>query len=134
MKLRDLHEGQDVIVRVNPVVYSSMQPTDPIFEEIGAEPRDPPRLQAGRFAASRAVRRHADLKRPLLTIAALLYSLLHFFFTGIRQPLANFKGDFLASFPAWKVALLCGRLDLYAGSLAQKWGPPPIWHYGPVST
>jgi ribonuclease G len=33
MKLRDLHEGQDVIVRVNPVVYSSMQPTDPIFEE-----------------------------------------------------------------------------------------------------
>lgn len=71
-------------------------------------------------------------KRPLLTVAALLYSLLHFFFTGIRQPLANFKGDFLASFPAWKTALLCGRLDLYAGSLAQKWGPPPIWHYGPV--
>jgi ribonuclease G len=33
MKLRDLHDGQDVIVRVNPVVYSSMQPTDPIFEE-----------------------------------------------------------------------------------------------------
>jgi len=33
MKLRDLHEGQDVIVRVNPVVYSSMQPSDPIFEE-----------------------------------------------------------------------------------------------------
>src|SRR3954449_5983896 len=33
MKLRDLHEGQDVIVRVNPVVYSSMQPGDPIFEE-----------------------------------------------------------------------------------------------------
>ncbi len=33
MKLRDLHEGQDVIVRVNPVVYSSMQPADPIFEE-----------------------------------------------------------------------------------------------------
>jgi len=71
-------------------------------------------------------------KRPLLTVAALLYSLLHFFFTGIRQPLANFKGDFLASFPAWKTALLCGRLDLYLGSLAQKWGPPPIWHYGPV--
>jgi ribonuclease G len=33
MKLRDLHDGQDVIVRVNPVVYSSMQPGDPIFEE-----------------------------------------------------------------------------------------------------
>lgn len=74
----------------------------------------------------------ASEKGRLLSAAALLYSLLHFFFTGIRQPLANFKGDFLASFPAWKVALLCGRLDLYAGSLAQKWGPPPIWHYGPV--
>jgi len=31
MKLRDIHEGQDVIVRVNPVVYGSL---DPIFEEI----------------------------------------------------------------------------------------------------
>lgn len=31
MKLRDLHEGQDVIVRVNPNVYNSL---DPIFDEI----------------------------------------------------------------------------------------------------
>src|SRR5712691_8636830 len=31
MKLRDLHEGQDVIVRVNPFVYNSL---DPIFEEV----------------------------------------------------------------------------------------------------
>ncbi len=31
MKLRDLHEGQDVIVRVNPVVYNAL---DPIFEEV----------------------------------------------------------------------------------------------------
>ena len=31
MKLRDLHEGEDVIVRVNPVVYNSL---DPIFEEV----------------------------------------------------------------------------------------------------
>ena len=31
MKLRDLHEGQDVIVRVNPKVYDSL---DPIFDEI----------------------------------------------------------------------------------------------------
>jgi ribonuclease G len=31
MKLRDLHEGQDVIVRVNPTVYNSL---DPIFEEV----------------------------------------------------------------------------------------------------
>ena len=35
MKLRDLHEGQDVIVRLNPVVYSSLNnANDPIFEEI----------------------------------------------------------------------------------------------------
>jgi ribonuclease G len=31
MKLRDLHEGQDVIVRVNPVVYNHL---DPIFDEV----------------------------------------------------------------------------------------------------
>jgi ribonuclease G len=31
MKLRDLHEGQDVIVRVNPIVYNAL---DPIFEEV----------------------------------------------------------------------------------------------------
>ena len=31
MKLRDLHEGQDVIVRVNPQVYNSL---DPIFDEV----------------------------------------------------------------------------------------------------
>jgi ribonuclease G len=35
MKLRDLHEGQDVIVRVNPIVYGSLHnANDPIFEEI----------------------------------------------------------------------------------------------------
>src|SRR6202140_606282 len=35
MKLRDLHEGEDVIVRLNPVVYSSLNnANDPIFEEI----------------------------------------------------------------------------------------------------
>lgn len=72
------------------------------------------------------------MKTRLLRIAALVYSILHFAMTGIRQPLANFYGDFLASFPAWKVALLCGRLDLYRGSLSSSWGPPPIWHYGPV--
>ncbi|HEY6843739.1 MAG TPA: Rne/Rng family ribonuclease [Thermoanaerobaculia bacterium] len=31
MKLRDLHEGQNVIVRVNPKVYNSL---DPIFDEV----------------------------------------------------------------------------------------------------
>jgi len=34
MKLRDFHEGQDVIVRVNPVVYGTMHTGDPIFEEV----------------------------------------------------------------------------------------------------
>jgi ribonuclease G len=35
MKLRDLREGQDVIVRVNPVVYGTLQTgSDPIFEEV----------------------------------------------------------------------------------------------------
>jgi ribonuclease G len=34
MKARDLHEGQDVIVRVNPVVYGALSAGDPIFEEV----------------------------------------------------------------------------------------------------
>ena len=34
MKARDLHEGQDVIVRVNPVVYGTLHTGDPIFEEV----------------------------------------------------------------------------------------------------
>ncbi|HET7710468.1 MAG TPA: Rne/Rng family ribonuclease [Thermoanaerobaculia bacterium] len=34
MKLRDFHEGQDVIVRVNPIVYSTLHTGDPIFEEL----------------------------------------------------------------------------------------------------
>ncbi len=34
MKARDLHEGQDVIVRVNPVVYGTLSTGDPIFEEV----------------------------------------------------------------------------------------------------
>ena len=35
MKLRDLREGQDVLVRVNPVVYGTLQTgSDPIFEEV----------------------------------------------------------------------------------------------------
>ena len=34
LKARDLHEGQDVIVRVHPVVYSTMSAGDPIFEEV----------------------------------------------------------------------------------------------------
>jgi ribonuclease G len=34
MKLRDLHDGQDVIVRVNPIVYGALHAGDPIFEEV----------------------------------------------------------------------------------------------------
>ena len=34
MKARDLHEGQDVIVRVNPIVYGTLSAGDPIFEEV----------------------------------------------------------------------------------------------------
>jgi ribonuclease G len=34
IKARDLHEGQDVIVRVNPIIYGSLSAGDPIFEEV----------------------------------------------------------------------------------------------------
>ncbi|HEY2324809.1 MAG TPA: ribonuclease E/G, partial [Thermoanaerobaculia bacterium] len=34
MKVRDFHEGQDVIVRVNPIVYTTLHAGDPIFEEL----------------------------------------------------------------------------------------------------
>jgi ribonuclease G len=35
MKMRDLHEGQDVIVRVNPLVYGTLQNgVEPVFDEI----------------------------------------------------------------------------------------------------
>jgi ribonuclease G len=34
MKVRDFHEGQDVIVRVNPIVYATLHAGDPIFEEL----------------------------------------------------------------------------------------------------
>lgn len=34
MKSDELHEGQDVIVRLNPVVYGTLNTGDPIFEEV----------------------------------------------------------------------------------------------------
>jgi hypothetical protein len=34
MKTRDFHEGQDVIVRLHPIVYSALHAGDPIFEEL----------------------------------------------------------------------------------------------------
>jgi hypothetical protein len=65
-------------------------------------------------------------------VLALAYSVAHFVLTGIRQPLANFYGDFLASFPSWKLASLTGKLDWFYGNLAESWAKPPVWHYGPV--
>jgi hypothetical protein len=68
---------------------------------------------------------------------AWIYTAAHFLMSGIRQPLANFYGDFLASFPSWQLSVLFRRLDLYNGSLAEEWalkfgGGHPLWHYGPV--
>ena len=72
------------------------------------------------------------MRRRLLAAAALLYSALHFAASGIRQPLANFSGDFLAAFPSWGMSFFFGCLDLYNGTEASLWGPPPIWYYGPL--
>jgi len=68
---------------------------------------------------------------------AWIYTLAHFAMTGIRQPFGNFSGDFLASFPSWRLSVLLGRLDMYRGSLAAEWAVKfgsghPLWHYGPV--
>jgi hypothetical protein len=75
--------------------------------------------------------------RAFVVVLAWLYTAAHFASSGIRQPLANFKGDFLASFPSWQLSVFLGRLDLYKGSLAERWSrmyhsPHPLWHYGPV--
>src|SRR3954462_3213733 len=80
------------------------------------------------------------MKRAASAIAvglAWIYTAAHFAMTGVRQPLGNFTGDFLASFPSWRVSVLTGRLDLFHGSLAGWWGMKfsnyrPLWHYGPV--
>lgn len=68
---------------------------------------------------------------------AWIYTAAHFAMTGVRQPAGNFTGDFLASFPSWRLSVLTGRLDMYQGSLAAKWAVifgdgHPLWHYGPV--
>jgi glycosyltransferase involved in cell wall biosynthesis len=69
-------------------------------------------------------------------VFAGLYSAARVYSSGIRQPLRNFYGDFLAGFPSSRVAALVGRLDLYHGSLAEEWahkfGGARVWHYGPV--
>jgi len=75
--------------------------------------------------------------KKALAVVIGVYTAAHFYFSGVRQPLANFGGDFLASFPSWRLSVLFGRLDLYKGSLAERWAmrfrtPHPLWHYGPV--
>jgi hypothetical protein len=75
--------------------------------------------------------------RAGVAVLAWIYTAAHFAITGIRQPLGNFTGDFLASFPSWRLSVLTGRLDMYQGSLAAMWSVKfgsghPLWHYGPV--
>ena len=53
--------------------------------------------------------------------SAWLYTAAHFVASGIKQPLGNFSGDFLASFPSWRLSVLLGRQDLFKGSLADEW-------------
>ena len=69
-------------------------------------------------------------------VIAWLYTAAHFVMSGVKQPLGNFYGDFLGTFPSWRLSVLLDRLDLYRGSLAEFWalkfGPHPLWHYGPV--
>jgi len=73
----------------------------------------------------------------VIAAVAWIYTAAHFAMTGIRQPFRNFTGDFLASFPSWRLSVLTGRLDMYRGSLAASWAVKfgsghPLWHYGPV--
>src|SRR5438445_5965842 len=73
----------------------------------------------------------------LVIASAWIYTAAHFVMSGVRQPLGNFYGDFLASFPSWRLSVLSGRLDMYRGSLAAEWAADagdghPLWHYGPV--
>lgn len=72
--------------------------------------------------------------RSILLAAGWMYSILHFWATGVRQSLAIFSSDFLAAFPAHRAAALAGRLDMHYGSLAESWEghADPLWHYGPV--
>lgn len=68
----------------------------------------------------------------ILVAIAWVYAVAHFYSTGVRYALRLFASDFLAVFPTWQVARFVGRLDMYHGSLAEQWGPPPVWYYGPV--
>ena len=61
----------------------------------------------------------------LVVVLAWIYTAAHFVASGIKQPLGNFSGDFLASFPSWRLSVLLGRQDLFKGSLADKWARMP---------
>ena len=69
---------------------------------------------------------------PILLLFVWAYSLIHFWQTGVRLALANFYGDFLSNFPSSVIAAWAYRPDFYAGSLAERWLPPPVWGFGPV--
>jgi hypothetical protein len=56
---------------------------------------------------------------------AWIYTAAHFVASGIKQPLGNFSGDFLASFPSWRLSVLLGRQHLFKGSLADEWARMP---------
>ena len=71
--------------------------------------------------------------KRLIAALALLYSAVHFAAAGVKQPLANFYGDFLAAFPSWTMAFFFGHVEFYnSAAEAQEWGAPPIWWYGPL--
>lgn len=81
---------------------------------------------------------HRRRLRVALIAAIWIYTAAHFVLSGIKQPLNNYYGDFLASFPSWKASVTLGRMDMYNGSLSEKWSlrfrgeREPVWHYGPV--
>ncbi|MBI4380685.1 MAG: DUF2029 domain-containing protein [candidate division NC10 bacterium] len=64
-------------------------------------------------------------------VAVWAYSAAHFLKTGVLLALQNHSGDFLASFPAHTIVTWINRPDLFSGSLAEHWFPPPRWGYGP---
>src|SRR5437868_11251468 len=69
----------------------------------------------------------------LVIASAWIYTAAHFVASGIKQPLGNFSGDFLASFPSWRLSVLLGRQDLFKDSLADEWArmldPQLAWMY-----
>lgn len=81
---------------------------------------------------------HKSRLRVALIAAIWVYTVAHFVLSGVKQPLNNYRGDFLASFPSWQASVALGRMDLYHGSLSEKWSfrfrreREPVWHYGPL--